>query len=121
MVGTLETAERGSYEGVTPNCLPSKKATKLSLLKKGPKIKSTQKRLQNKGYINKKVNIYFYQKQAYITLLRLIFWKTYFISLLFSFPILFEHTVEYHPYLVVAVVNVVEVVRSVEHVWKKSL
>ena len=41
-------------EGVTPNCLPSKKATQKRLLNKGYLIKATQNRLLKKGYIFKK-------------------------------------------------------------------
>ena len=44
----------GHRNGVTPNCLPSKKATQKRLLNKGYLIKATQKRLLKKGYIFKK-------------------------------------------------------------------
>ena len=47
-------AKRAGKNGVTPNCLPSKKATQKRLLNKGYLIKATQKRLLKKGYINKK-------------------------------------------------------------------
>ena len=40
--------------GVTPNCLPSKKATQKRLLYKVYSIKATQKSLLKKGYIDKK-------------------------------------------------------------------
>ena len=43
--------------GVTPNCLPSKKATQKRLLNKGYLKKATQKRLLKKGYINKKATL----------------------------------------------------------------
>ena len=42
------------FFGVTPNCLPSKKATQKRLLYKVYSIKATQNSLLKKGYIDKK-------------------------------------------------------------------
>ena len=44
----------GQKKGVTPSCLPSKKATQKRLLYKVYSIKATQKSLLKKDYIDKK-------------------------------------------------------------------
>ena len=56
-------------DGVTPNCLPSKKATQKRLLNKGYLKKATQKRLLKKGYINKKATL----KNKFISIILILF------------------------------------------------